>query len=75
MPFQFPIDPSVHSKRRTICEVLREIHALAGNAGLTDIVDRANEAHDMAKRMDGKLRAYKADWDNDMWKDNIGGIR
>ncbi|MBX3579910.1 MAG: hypothetical protein KF723_22130 [Rhizobiaceae bacterium] len=72
---RFPIDLSVRSKRRTICEVLREIHVLASQDGKSEIVERANEAHDMAKRMDSKLRGYKADWDAEMWEDNAGGIR
>jgi hypothetical protein len=66
---KFPIDPKRRAPRRTICEVLREIYRIAEAAGNREIIVRTNEAHDMAKRMDEKLRGYKADWDANMWGD------
>lgn len=51
------------SKRRTICEVHREIYEIACNLGLNDVRQLVREAFEMGKKMDAKLREYKKDWD------------
>jgi hypothetical protein len=43
---------------RTICEVIRELYRDAEARGDTLSMARLDEAHDMAKRMDRKLRYY-----------------
>ena len=43
---------------RTVCEVLREIYRDAEQRGDTLTMHRCDEAHDMAKRMDRKLKEY-----------------
>jgi len=71
------INPAFVNKKRTICEVLREIHRAVdeirslGDA-VTDQKGEAvqklvSEAYDMAKRMDLKLRDY-ADQEADRLK-------
>lgn len=47
------------SHKRTICEILREMH----DAGDEAVKLLAEEAITIAKKMDAKLREYKADWD------------
>ncbi len=44
---------------RTICEVLRELYREAETRGDVLAMSKLDEAHDMAKRMDNKLRQYK----------------
>jgi len=51
-------------KFRSICEVHREIHDLVYESGTTDaikeiLLDRVEEAYNMAKRMNNKLVEYK----------------
>ena len=67
---KFPIDPDYRNSKRTICEVLREIHRLAQAKGLTEITERTDEAHDMAKRMSWKLTQYHKEWQDGFWRDN-----
>jgi len=62
--------PNMHviSPRRTICEVLRRIH---NTKGVTpEIQKKCIEATVMAKKMDAKLREYKADWSKNFFKPN-----
>jgi vacuolar-type H+-ATPase subunit C/Vma6 len=49
---------------RTICNVIRRIHAIAKNEEVTRL---CSEAIWMAKRMDTKLRGYSMDWDKGLW--------
>jgi len=51
--------------KRTVCEVLREIYW-----GTEDVVirEKVQEAIGMAKRMDAKLRIYKADWEQTFYE-------
>lgn len=62
-------------KRRTICEVLREIYDLTfaiGNETIREeIRARLRTVYEMAKKMDRKLHEYKFDWDKDFWEINI----
>ena len=62
--------PDMHkmSPKRTICEVLREIYALQGVT--PKIQEKCMEAVVMAKKMDAKLRGYKADWSKDFFEPN-----
>lgn len=58
---------------RTICEVHREIHDLAGTLAeptKTAFQDLVLEAFVMGKKMDAKLREYKADWDEGFYGKN-----
>lgn len=53
------------NKKRTICEVIREINDII-NENTYDkdkMKGKIKEIHDMAKRMSKKLYAYKKDWD------------
>lgn len=52
-----PINPRKRPKRmRTICEVLRELYRDAESRGDALSMTRIDEAHDMAKRMEGRIR-------------------
>lgn len=69
--------------KRTICQVLRETFDGLNEIGarqmtsenwkdLESVMDlhcKVVEAINMAKRMDAKLREYKADYDKNMWED------
>jgi len=59
------------SSFRTICEVHREIYDAAGlmrnGARIRELVI---DAFIMAKKMDTKLKAYKADWDAGFYQMN-----
>lgn len=59
------LDPHFHGPRRTICEVLRDIHRSAEEPGTVKTL--AEEAYSLAKRMDRRLREYRADWDAGFW--------
>ena len=51
-----PINPRKRPQRkRTICEVLRELYRDAEARGDALSMSRLDEAHDMAKRMDRRL--------------------
>jgi hypothetical protein len=54
------IDPTFRGPRRTICEVLREAHRATTDPAVHALL---GEAHRLAKKMDRKLREYKADYD------------
>lgn len=56
------------SSRRTICEVHREIYDACD--GQEEIRNLVIEAFTMAKKMDAKLREYKADWDENLYEKN-----
>jgi len=57
---KFPIKPRKPKKvTRTICEVLREIYRDAEERGDVLTMHRADEASDMAKRMQRKLIWYR----------------
>jgi hypothetical protein len=45
--------------RRTLCEVLREIHDIGMDMGNGEITRRAEEALLKAKKMDTRLKRYK----------------
>jgi hypothetical protein len=52
-----PINPRKRpQKLRTICEVLRELYREAEARGDALSMNKIDEAHDMAKRMDRRLR-------------------
>jgi len=59
---------------RSVCEVTREIHDIItahqdrlGPALYQEIFGLLQEQMAMQKKMDGKLRQYRTDWDADMW--------
>ena len=54
------------SHRRTLCEVIREIH----DAGNDRVRVLSEEAIAIAKKMDAKLREYKSDWDANFYEKN-----
>lgn len=56
------------SSWRTICEVHREIYDACPDERVRGLV---LEAFIMAKRMDAKLREYKADWDQGLYEPNM----
>ena len=71
--YKFRLDPGKVEPRRTICEVHRQIWRAA--EGDPHIRALAEEAYDMAKRMNAKLREYKNDWDAGWWEKNHGDKR
>jgi hypothetical protein len=59
------------SKRRTICEILREINDIVGEMPENKmLIGLITEAFGMAKKMDRKLREYKDDWDKGLYTKN-----
>jgi len=61
------------SSWRTICEVHRELYDGFGvlpEPDKTRLRDLLLEAFVMAKKMDSKLREYKADWDSGFYDAN-----
>ena len=62
------------SKRRTICEVIREVYDLTfgvDNETMRDEIRlRLRTIYEMAKKMDKKLHEYKYDWDENFWEEN-----
>lgn len=59
---------------RTICEVHREIHDACEalpEPTKTKIQDLVIEAFIMGKKIDARLREYKADWDAGFYEKNI----
>lgn len=64
---------------RTICEVHRELYDLAYENLAGDVLNifetKLEEAYVMAKKMDGKLRQYKNNYDNDWWESIQDDIR
>jgi hypothetical protein len=62
------------SSWRTICEVHREIYDMCGviqEPARTTLRDLVLEAFVMGKKMDAKLREYKADWDAGFYEPNV----
>ena len=55
-------------QKRTVCEVLREIHDISKDN--QDVVALLEEATIMAKKMDKKLKEYKADWQEKFYEKN-----
>lgn len=58
---------------RTICEVHREMYdvmykKLQNEPCYEELCDKLEEAYQMAKKMDAKLRQYKNNYDNDWWE-------
>jgi hypothetical protein len=55
---------------RTICEVHREIYdELSKNEKSNEIIiEKLEEAYQMAKKMDAKLRQYKNNYDDGWWQ-------
>jgi len=58
---------------RTICEVHREIYDilfddLKESEHYDAVLDMLEEAYQMAKKMDAKLRQYKNNYDDDWWE-------
>ena len=65
---------------RTICEVHREIYDIieehyAGTPHFDALVAKLEEAFQMAKRMNTKLRQYKFDYDDEWWIKESKAIR
>lgn len=60
------------NKKRTLCEVLREIHDEHSGKNKHDALIRAKiaESIQMAKRMTKKLYEYNKEYDADWWKEN-----
>ena len=55
------------SRQRTLCEVLR----LVWGRSDAEVQDLVEEAYGYAKRMDRRLREYKADYDRGWWRANV----
>ena len=55
------------SSWRTICEIHREIYEACESEKVRELV---LEAFIMGKKMDAKLRQYKADWDAGFYEPN-----
>ena len=55
-------------QKRTVCEVLREIHDITKDN--PEIVALLEEATTMTKKMDAKLKEYKADWQETFYQKN-----
>jgi hypothetical protein len=55
------------SSWRTICEVHRELYELCEDSKARELI---LEAFIMGKKMDAKLRDYKADWDAGFYEKN-----
>lgn len=78
-PIKYKLDPNeVHEDApfRTVCQVLRDAHKLANSRGVlaeplwTSIKMQRllEEAYDLAKRMDRKLREYNRDYAQDVFE-------
>ena len=61
-------------KRRTICEVIRELYdltfAVNDETVKNEMRVKLKTAYEMAKKMDKKLHEYKYDWDENFWEAN-----
>ena len=55
--------------KRTICEVVREIHDITDKDNV-EVIKRLEEVTHMAKRMVVKLTEYKKDWADGFFKMN-----
>lgn len=58
------LDPTFDARRRTICQVLREARRATSDPAAHALIE---EAYRLAKRMDRRLREYRADWDTGFW--------
>ena len=63
------IDMNKRNSVWTICEVLREIYHRTADPVIQEKLILATA---MAKKMDAKLREYKADYDKGWWDKNDG---
>lgn len=58
-------------KTRTICEVHREIYRELTKRDANDfLLKKIEEAFNMAKKMNNKLRQYKYNYDDGWWEKN-----
>lgn len=58
-------------RRRTICEVHREIYRELVKRNPRDpLLQKLKETFNMAKKMNNKLRQYKYNYDKGWWKKN-----
>jgi len=59
-------------RKRTLCEVLREINDLHQDQTEHSVAVRKLlcEAEGMSKRMSYKLKEYNKKWDKEWWEDN-----
>jgi len=67
------IKDKIVSPERTICEVHREIYDLLLDGKINqnlanELIDLLEIAYRMGKEMDGKLRQYKYNYDDNWWK-------
>jgi predicted GTPase len=66
--------PNIHAEKqnmRTICEVHREIYRELKKRNPDDLLlGKLEEAFNMAKKMNNKLRQYKYNYDDDWWEEN-----
>ena len=56
-------------QKRTICEVMREIHDITDKDNI-EVISRLEEMKVMARKMDAKLKEYKKNWQEDFYKKN-----
>ena len=68
------------NSKRTICEVHREIYdiiadSLESGSLRENLENKVEEAFLMAKKMDGKLRQYKNNYDDGWWEKESKEIR
>ena len=58
-------------KLRTICEVHREVYRELKSRDENDfLLEKIEEAFNMAKKMNNKLRQYKHNYDKGWWEEN-----
>jgi SAM-dependent methyltransferase len=67
------VKDKIVNPERTICEVHREIYDLLLDGSInrkltTELIDLLETAYRMGKKMDGKLRQYKHNYDDNWWK-------
>jgi DnaJ-domain-containing protein 1 len=68
------MEPHTKSFQRTICSVLREMWWISQDRRDRKMLALIDEAHDMAKRMDKKLKQYAREnhperlWDKGFWE-------
>lgn len=63
----WPVRPDQPMRKRTICAALGEIHRLIEAGKAQEALPLVNICHDMAKRMDRRLREYAAKEGNPSW--------
>lgn len=66
-------------RRRTICEVIRELYdlsfAVSDETIKNEMKKRLKIIYEMAKKMDKKLHEYKFGWDENFWEVNKDFLR